>query len=182
MAWLLLLPAVLCFLGTSVASAGGPTRIHLPVSMGKTPLAPEPPPPAPPTDPEVTTLINLMNGARQQVGCAPLAVSPKLTDAATQHSAEMARLNFFSHNSANGGSFDQRIRATGYTYNTWLAENIAAGQKTGQAAYDAWYNSPGHRANMLSCNFHAVGIGHITNPASTYKVYWTADFGGVAEG
>ena len=42
-------------------------------------------------------------------GLAPLRLSPALTAAADGHSAQMARLGYFSHNSANGTSFSQRI-------------------------------------------------------------------------
>src|SRR5262249_39520310 len=39
-------------------------------------------------------------------------------------------------------------------------------------------NSSAHNGNMLNANFKAVGIGR--DP--TLQLYWTADFGGVADG
>src|SRR5690349_23927291 len=50
-----------------------------------------------------------INTLRKQHGLAPLHLSASLSDAARQHSAEMAARGYFSHDSANGSSFDKRI-------------------------------------------------------------------------
>jgi len=42
-------------------------------------------------------------------------------------------------------------------------ENIAA-HSTVQAAFDAWMNSSGHRANILNSSFNYTGIGVVSSP------------------
>jgi uncharacterized protein YkwD len=37
--------------------------------------------------------------------------------------------------------------------------------------------SPGHRANILNCRLRQLGVGYASNSASTYRTYWTQDFG-----
>jgi uncharacterized protein YkwD len=38
-------------------------------------------------------------------------------------------------------------------------------------------NSPGHRRNILDCTPKDMGVGVASNPRSTYRTYWTQDFG-----
>jgi hypothetical protein len=128
---------------------------------------------------EKTAFLTLINQYRQQNGLPPLSVSSALTTAAQLHSEDMARRNYFSHTTPEGKTFVDRIRDAGYTYNTCLGENIAAGFSTAQSVFEAWKNSPGHNQNMLNPCFKAIGIGLAYDAGSTYKWYWTTDFGGV---
>lgn len=132
-------------------------------------------------DNQELAFLNLINNYRQQNGLPPLALSTSLTNAAEGHSYDMAVHNYFSHTGSDGSSPWDRIRAAGYTYNTYLGENIAAGFDTAQSVFDAWRNSPGHNANMLNANFRAIGIGRYYSAGSYYGWYWTTDFGGVIE-
>lgn len=127
---------------------------------------------------EKSAFLVLINQYRQQNGVPPLAVSNALTAAAQLHSEDMATNNYFSHTSLDGRTFVDRIRQAGYTYNTWLGENIAAGYSTAQSVFNAWKNSPGHNENMLNPNFKVIGIGLAYDASSTYGWYWTTDFGG----
>jgi uncharacterized protein YkwD len=127
------------------------------------------PPPAPSTIEQVVVLVNQ---ARAAAGCGPVRLNAQLTAAAQAHSDDMAANGYFSHTSLDGRTFDQRIRAAGYT-GGYLGENIAQGQRGAQAVHDAWMSSSGHRRNILDCNFDAIGMGlH----AATWT--WTQDFGG----
>ncbi|KAG2840571.1 hypothetical protein PC118_g1123 [Phytophthora cactorum] len=70
-----------------------------------------------------------------------------------------------------------RIKAQGYSYST-AAENVAAGQTTVESVMTSWWNSPGHRANILNEGVENVGFALATNEAcGLYKTYWTQDFG-----
>lgn len=120
-------------------------------------------------------VVTLVNAERKKVKCAPVKVNAALTRAALAHSADMARYNYFSHTSRNGRTPWQRIRVQGYRYGS--AENIAAGQPTAKAVVTAWMKSPGHRKNILNCSNKAIGVGVSVNARSTYKIYWTQDFG-----
>ncbi|MEM1557251.1 MAG: CAP domain-containing protein [Thermoproteota archaeon] len=127
---------------------------------------------------EKAAFLTLINQYRQQNGLSPLSLSNTLTTAAQLHSEDMAIRNYFSHTTPEGRTFVDRIREAGYTYATCLGENIAAGFSTAQAVFNAWKNSPGHNQNMLNPCFKAIGIGLAYSASSTYKWYWTTDFGG----
>jgi len=118
-------------------------------------------------------VVDLTNQYRAAAGCRPLVISPRLTTAATAHSQDMATHNFFSHTGSDGSSPWDRIRRTGYTFST-AAENIAAGSRTAEAVVQLWYNSPGHRANMLNCALREIGVAYADGGA--YGRYWTQDF------
>src|SRR5690349_4329186 len=72
-------------------------------------------------------LLGQINAFRAAHGLRSLRISPALTHAATGHSAQMARLGYFSHDSANGQSFSSRI-AQFYSlsgYHSWtVGENL----------------------------------------------------------
>ncbi len=122
---------------------------------------------------EVTELVNM---EREIENLHPLVWDDALGAAARGHSADMARLNYFSHTSLDGRLFHQRITAAGYAYST-CGENIAAGYSNAQAVMNGWMNSPGHRANILGSGFCDIGVGYAYGSASTYGHYWTQDFG-----
>lgn len=123
-------------------------------------------------------LLQLINQFRVENGREPLRVSRKLAQAALAHSRDMAQNDFFSHTGSDGSSPVDRARRAGYTYNTCIGENIAAGFSTAREVFEAWKSSPGHRRLMLDPCFKVAGVGRAYNPDSTYKWYWTADFGG----
>jgi uncharacterized protein YkwD len=88
----------------------------------------------------------------------------------------MAVNGYFDHTSPDGRSPFDRMRAAGYAGNL-MGENIAAGQPTPAAVMDAWMHSPGHRANILNCQFTEIGVGVSSRAGSPYRIYWTQDFG-----
>lgn len=117
-------------------------------------------------------LLNLVNLARCNVGLVPLVLNGRLSEAANRHSVSMAKHNFFSHTGRNGSSFSDRIRATGYPF-AGGGENIAAGNSTANATFQQWWNSTGHRNNILNANHREMGIGYAHNAGATYRHYWT---------
>ncbi len=137
--------------------------------------------PAAAFDDQELEFLQLINDYRAQNGLPRLTMSTALYNASEEHSYDMGVNNYFAHDSLDGRTPWDRIRAAGYTYNTWLGENIAAGFQSAQSVFDAWRNSPGHNENMLSPNYHAIGIGRVYVPGSYYGWYWTTDFGGVSE-
>lgn len=116
-------------------------------------------------------VLDLVNAEREKVGAAPLTFDQQATDAAKAHAEDMRARNFFSHNSPEGFTPDDRlaaVKATGYSQ---TGENIALGQTTAAAVMTAWMNSPGHRANILNPNFTHLGIG-VADPGP----YWVQVF------
>jgi uncharacterized protein YkwD len=112
----------------------------------------------------------LVNQYRAQHGCKALADDPRLDNAAHGHSVDMANQHYFSHTTPAGVTFDRRETAAGYP--SPGGENIAMGQTSAQQVMTDWMNSSGHRANILNCQFTAIGVGLDTN-----GWYWTQDFG-----
>lgn len=137
--------------------------------------APQPAPKPPSSGGVAGQVLSLVNSERAKAGCGAVRASSALQSAAQAHSADMAAKDYFSHTSADGRTFADRIRAAGYRGGT-VGENIAAGQSTASAVMRSWMDSSGHRANILNCAFTALGVGHATG--GSYGHYWTQDFGG----
>jgi uncharacterized protein YkwD len=118
-------------------------------------------------------VLTLVNTERKRAGCKPVTLDDRLTKAAAGHSQDMAAHDFFSHDSQDGRSFADRIKAAGYP--APRSENIAAGQPTPSAVMDSWMHSPGHRANILDCTATQMGIASANG--GDFGIYWTQDFG-----
>jgi hypothetical protein len=131
-------------------------------------------------DVEERVFLQKINDYRASLGVAPLQVSVALTNASDFHAQDMATKSYFAHDSIDGTSWSTRIRRY-YNYNTYLAENIAAGNATGDATFTQWKNSAGHDANMKSANYRVIGIARAYNAAATYRWYWVTDFGGYVD-
>lgn len=121
-------------------------------------------------------MVRLVNLERsKKANCRPLTVHSALTTAARGHSADMARNGYFSHTSLDGRTPQDRMRAAGYSGRR-TGENIAAGQTSAAGVMMAWMDSPGHKANILNCQYHHIGVGHAKG--GPYGHYWTQNFGG----
>jgi len=119
-------------------------------------------------DPEESAAILAMNSLRMLLGMRPCMIDLRLAAASRDHSQDMQNLSFFSHESPvpDKGSPWRRAERFGTSAG---AENIAAGTASGQAAIQMWWNSPGHRANMMS-DSKRVGVGRS-------GVHWTMMLG-----
>lgn len=133
-------------------------------------------------EPFEAEMLGYINDFRAQNGRSALVASQTAGAAADHHSINMANQDFFSHTGQDGSTFDSRLREHGYSFNTFLGENIAAGNASALQTFVQWRESPGHRANMLNANYSAIGIGRAFNSSSTYGYYWTTTFGGVVDG
>jgi len=135
-----------------------------------------------------TALLAQVNAVRSAHGLVRLRLSPGLSAAAASHSTQMARLGYFSHNSANGTSFSKRV-ASFYSlrgYRSWMVgENLVwASPDLGAArAIKIWLASPPHRANLLEPHWREIGLSavHSTSAPGVYggspATIVTADFG-----
>jgi uncharacterized protein YkwD len=121
-------------------------------------------------------VLQLVNKERASAGCRPLASNSILLAVARAHGKDMAVHRYFDHNSQDGRTPFDRMRAAGYRGNL-MGENIAAGQPTPAAVMDAWMHSSGHRANILNCGYKVIGVGVHRLAGSPFGVYWTQDFG-----
>ncbi len=81
--------------------------------------------------------------------------------------------NFFAHNTPDGQTPFDRMKAAGISYSS-AGENIAAGQYSPQNVMDSWMNSPGHRKNILNPDFEYIGVGLARG--GSYGIYWAQEF------
>ena len=102
-------------------------------------------------------MLELINKERQKVGLKPLVHDPELTPVARAHSQDMFRRGYFAHETPEGKSPFDRMRASGVQFRN-AGENLALAQ-TLEIAHNGLMNSPGHRANILNEGFGRVGIG-----------------------
>ncbi|WP_037677585.1 CAP domain-containing protein [Streptomyces griseus] len=117
-------------------------------------------------------VLRLVNEERSKVGCSALAANSSLTELAESFSADMAARGFFDHTDPDGASPWDRAAKAGIT--DLGGENIARGQADAAAVMEAWMNSPGHRANILNCDFKTLGVGVHYGSGGPW---WTQDFG-----
>lgn len=121
-------------------------------------------------------MLSAVNAERAKVGVAALCTNAKLQSAAQGHSNDMAAKNYMSHKGSDGSKPSKRITNAGYTW-TAVAENVAAGQADVTAVMKSWMNSEGHRKNLLNAKYTQFGMGHAYGSTTTYKNYWTQNFG-----
>ncbi|GGU98683.1 CAP domain-containing protein [Streptomyces spectabilis] len=139
---------------------------------------PKPTPPAPRPEPSTgdssaeAQVLALVNEERAKVGCRPVTADDRLAALAEGFSADMAERGFFAHTDPDGATPWDRAEKAGIK--DLGGENIARGQADAQAVMDAWMNSPGHRANILNCDYKTLGVGAHFAPGGPW---WTQDFG-----
>ncbi|WP_079249414.1 CAP domain-containing protein [Streptomyces sp. IMTB 2501] len=141
-------------------------------SASTTPRAGSAPMAVPAANAAEAEVLGLVNQERAKVGCTPLAANSALTKLAESFSDDMAARGFFDHTDPDGKSPWDRAAAAGIT--NLGGENIARGQADAAAVMQAWMNSPGHKANILNCDFKTLGVGVHLGPGGPW---WTQDFG-----
>ncbi|MFI7067901.1 CAP domain-containing protein [Kribbella sp. NPDC050124] len=124
-------------------------------------------------------VLSLTNNERSKAGCGPLKMNSALTEAAEAHAADMVDQHYFSHDSLDGRSPFDRMKAAGYSGGA-MAENIAVGYKSPAAVVEGWMNSAGHRKNILNCTYTVIGIGYDSGQVKPEwgSGSWVQDFGG----
>ena len=93
------------------------------------------------------------NRYRMTHGLQPLRPLRDLMASARQHTWNMRHSYGFRHGGTSG----------------WMAENIAMGQPDPTTVTNMWYNSSGHRANMLNPSYNYIGV-------ANYDNLWTQQF------
>ena len=125
-----------------------------------------------------TEMLRRINQLRDENGLEALELSQPLGTASQVKASEMAEQDYLAHESPDGQTPRELLEQIGYTYNTTIGENIAAGQEGAESTFEQWLNSPEHREIMLGEEFNAVGIGRAHNADANYDWYWAAEFGG----
>jgi uncharacterized protein YkwD len=117
-------------------------------------------------------VLRLVNEERARAGCSPVAANSALAGLAGDFSRAMAEQGFFDHTDPSGATPWDRAEQAGIT--NLGGENIARGQADAASVMEAWMNSPGHRANILNCDFKTLGVGVHHGSGGPW---WTQNFG-----
>ena len=139
--------------------------------------------PAKPTDPqEMLGLINRVRsqaricGNKRMAAARPLKWSLVLERSAQAHADDMARNNYYRHNSRDGRTPENRVKQAGYT--GWGGfENIAGGYESAEKVIAGWIRSPGHCENLMNPEITEVGMAVASRAGTEHTNYWVQNFG-----
>jgi len=134
-------------------------------------------------------VLRELNRVRAARGLAPVRSSRGLHSSAAKHSEEMLALGFFSHASADGTGFSERIRRH-YTDRGWKAWSVGetlllsgSGRIDARAIVSTWIASTPHRRIIMSPGWQDAGIAARYRPdapgyfGGAEATVVTADFG-----
>lgn len=157
-------------------------------------------------EPEITSdmthdieqsIFELTNERRISNGLSSLSLNNELSEIARNHSIDMAKNDFFSHENLDGQSPTDRAEEHGInirkptgggSYMIGIGENIGMmptgdvigigyvsndAESVAEAQVTSWMQSPGHRANILDNSYDWIGVGVAYD--GTYY-YCTQDF------
>lgn len=117
------------------------------------------------TDALARKIFERTNLERQKASLPPLTWNPILGQAAFNHSQDMCKYDFFSHESPVERRMTpaDRVREVGGPGNTY-GENIYWSngypvEKVPALALTEWMSDPGHRENIVNREFHLLGVG-----------------------
>lgn len=120
-------------------------------------------------------VADIVNQERDANGLSSLSYDSSLARLAQLKAEDMAKNNYFSHQSPTYGSAFDMMKTYGVSYRS-AGENIARGQKTPAAVMDSWMNSSGHKANILSSSYSSIGVGYAVD--SSGRACWVQMFKG----
>ena len=118
-------------------------------------------------------VLKLTNKQRLANGLEPLSEYEPLLEAAYERSYEL--VSNFDHTRPDGSDCSTILNDYAISWSS-MGENIAAGYSSSAAVVDAWMNSEGHRANILTEEFTHLGAGVYQDSSSYYGTYWTQLF------
>ena len=117
---------------------------------------------------EAEQLLAMANRARSIAGLGQLQWDAGLARAALYHCRWMVREGPIAHRYDGELDLQERAANSGARFGT-IEENVAIGS-TPAVIHEAWMNSPGHRANLLSPEVDRVGIAVIASRGVLYAV------------
>lgn len=120
-------------------------------------------------------VLKRANQERMAKGLSPLSAFSTLQKAAHVRSNDLAVEYRSDHTRPDGTSCFSVLKPLGLSYRA-VGENIAAGYQTPASVMDAWMNSSGHRANLLSQSFHHLGVGFGHETKQGYGTVWEQMF------
>ena len=103
------------------------------------------------------SVVREMNVRRAAFDLPPLREDARLDRAADDRVTDMEEQGYWAHVSPQGRQPFEWIRPRGYEYQ-YAGENLASGFDTVEVLLDAWMESKGHRANILSPMYRDCGV------------------------
>ncbi len=117
----------------------------------------------------VANVLRVMNERRAHSSLKPLSADDRLMRAANDRMRHMEEESYWAHSSPDGLSPFSWVTLRSYEFLS-VGENLACGFDTAAVLVEAWMESPGHRANILSNDYEDCGIaiieGSTKGPAS----------------
>ncbi len=113
------------------------------------------------------------NKYRQMHGLSNYQALPVLHKAAQLQALQMAKTTTMDHDIAGFGpnsTFASRVKRMGVPLPA--SENVAYGYRDVARATKSWYDSPGHRKNMLTPNYDFMGVAGARHPNSGSTIFW----------
>ncbi|HKW77200.1 MAG TPA: CAP domain-containing protein [Terriglobales bacterium] len=127
--------------------------------------------PALPSPNSEQQLFASINQERERAGLPKLQWNEQLAQAARAHAKLLATNNALSHQFSGEPELAERLGGYGARF-TFSAENIARADSA-EEAHMGLMTSPGHRANILSSRYNAVGIAAVESQG---HLFVTEDF------
>jgi uncharacterized protein YkwD len=133
-----------------------------------------------------TSVLCLVNRARERYGLAALHFNADLRHSAIAYSYDMVTESYFSHYGPDGSTLGSRVARSGYLAGAdsyLIGENIGGGGRRLGSPLDvfrAWMHSPPHRANILDPEYRDFGAGvarGFPDAGSADAATYTLDFG-----
>ena len=123
-----------------------------------------------------SSLEIFVNQTRQSLGIKPLSENEKLNQAAQLKAENMVQNQYFEHTSPTGVTPWFWFLKAGYNYK-YAGENLAIGFFDSQEVFNAWLNSPSHKANITNPNYTEVGTAVLQGFGSNNSIIVVQEFG-----
>jgi uncharacterized protein YkwD len=106
---------------------------------------------------DTSEIHNQINQQRTKAGLKALSVNDKLVDTATSKCEDMKKKNYFTHNSPDGTTYTNFIKARVPSFKL-SGENLGAGYTDINQLINDWMQSEQHKTNILNPKFTSEGI------------------------
>lgn len=107
-------------------------------------------------------MLSLVNQARVANGLRPLVEIQVLDTSAYLKAQDESTKGYFSHTTPEGYSFQYFFRQAGFNY-VRVAENLGRSYNDDNQLFQAFMNSPEHKANILEPNAIYFGFARVGN-------------------
>lgn len=121
-------------------------------------------------------IVAQVNKDRTAANLTPVTINALLTAAAQRQSNDMAAKDFLDHTGSDGSAFDTRAADAGYKMATGGENILFRMDLSADGAYQQWWNSPPHKANMMNPDYKEIGVAFACT-AQGGKYYYTMVLG-----